>query len=80
MLAKTTDHVLLEGLHCAFYLDAQPGKFWVRTHNIEHNYYAGLAQKAKSFKKMFFNLEAVKLQRYESQLKKAKGLLQYFEC
>jgi len=75
ILATTTDEVLLEGIHCAFYLDLQPGKFWVRAHNIEQNYYADFAKSAKGFNRLFFYSEAKKLAWYEPILKKAKGLL-----
>ena len=75
ILKNTKDEVLLEGLHCSHYLHLQPGKFYLRTHNIEHEYYARLAQNASTFKKMFFMSEAKKLRSYESILAKAKGLL-----
>ncbi len=74
-LASTNDPVLLEGLHSAFYLDAQPSKFWLRTHNIEHEYYNGLSSNASFLDRLFFKMEARKLKRYEKQLSKAKGLL-----
>lgn len=75
MLSQTNDVVLLEGLHCAHYLNLQPGKFWLRTHNIEHDYYAELAKSAVGAKRLFYAAEAKKLKKYESILSKAKGLL-----
>ena len=48
---------------------------FVRTHNIEHEYYDALAKKSNGFKKLFFSLEAKKLKRFEMQLKLAKQLL-----
>jgi hypothetical protein len=48
----------------------------VRTHNIEHIYYRNLAQNEKNpFRKFFYNIEARKLERYESKLAKASLLL-----
>jgi glycosyltransferase involved in cell wall biosynthesis len=75
ILTDTTDVVLLEGLHCAHYLNFQPGKFWLRTHNIEHEYYAELAKSAVGAKRLFYSAEAKKLKKYELVLSKAKGLL-----
>lgn len=75
VLAQTNDCVLLEGLHCAHYLHLQPGKFYVRTHNIEHDYYQKLAGSASWIKRMFYLSEAKKLKQYESTLAQAKALL-----
>ena len=75
ILKNTTDEVLLEGLHCAHYLNLQPNKFYLRTHNIEHDYYHGLAKKATSVKKRYYNSEAKKLKNFEPILAKAKALL-----
>lgn len=75
ILMETNDEVILEGLHCAHYLNLQPGKFYVRTHNVEHAYYAQLAKGASFFKKIYYQSEARKLKKYESVLSKAKGLL-----
>lgn len=74
-LKNTSDEVLLEGLHCAHYLNIQPGKFYLRTHNIEHEYYSRLAKNASSLKKKYYKSEAKKLKSYEAILSKAKGLL-----
>jgi hypothetical protein len=75
VLEKTEDVVLLEGLHCAYYLNVQPGKFWLRTHNIEHEYYTELAKSSVGAKRLFFKAEAKKLKKYEAILSQAKGLL-----
>lgn len=75
VLQNTTDLVLLEGLHCAHYLTLQAGKFWLRTHNIEHEYYRELAKSAKGKKRLFYSAEAKKLKAYEAILSQAKGLL-----
>lgn len=75
ILKNTKDEVLLEGLHCAQYLNLQPGKFYLRTHNIEHEYYQKLSETVPNLKKTFFRSEAKKLKKYEPILSKAKGLL-----
>jgi glycosyltransferase involved in cell wall biosynthesis len=74
-LQKTKDLVILEGLHTAWYTQVQPGKFWVRTHNIEHEYYEQLARHTSGLKKFYYLWEARKLKRFEKILKKAKGIL-----
>jgi len=70
--------ILLEGLHSCFWLGEKGfgnKKVWVRAHNIEHDYYAGLAKVERSIaKKLFFALESFKLKRYEKVLSKATGI------
>ena len=69
---------LFEGLHTTYPLLS--GNFAnritiVRTHNIEHNYYSGLASTEKNpIKKTFFTLEALKLKHYERILSKASAI------
>jgi hypothetical protein len=47
----------------------------VRTHNVEHTYYSGLARTEKNiFKRYYFYNEAGKLAKYESVLKKAAAI------
>ncbi|MFT5580948.1 MAG: hypothetical protein ACI9G9_000187 [Psychromonas sp.] len=74
-LAEADCPVILEGLHSAHYCKITPGKFWVRTHNIEHEYYRELSKKASFLKKNYFLSESIKLKFYERRLKLAKGLL-----
>ncbi|WP_139958379.1 glycosyltransferase family 1 protein [Flavicella sediminum] len=75
------DHfpILFEGLHTTFPLTTNLLKnriTLVRTHNIEHDYYSGLAKSESSKrKKVFFETEAKKLSRYERILKKANYIL-----
>lgn len=69
-LAQDNFPILFEGLHCCYYLNDERLKnriLAVRSHNIEHDYYAGL-EKAESnvFKRFYFNLEAKKLRKFES--------------
>lgn len=75
ILKDTQEIVLLEGLHCSWYLNLQPNKFWIRTHNVEHDYYRQLASEAKFLKKLYYLWESKKLEKYESILQKAKGVL-----
>jgi hypothetical protein len=70
--------IFFEGLHTTSYLTRLINKdrlTFVRTHNIEHEYYNALAKKSNGFKKLFFSFEAKKLKRFEVQLKLAKQLL-----
>lgn len=70
--------ILLEGLHCCYYLD-HPSLAkrctLVRMHNIEHEYYGGLQHQHSALKKAFFWLEKIKLKRYLSILQKARYVL-----
>ncbi|MCB9245927.1 MAG: glycosyltransferase [Flavobacteriales bacterium] len=68
--------ILFEGLHCTYYLSdkrlADRFKI-VRTHNIEHEYYAHLELvESNLFKKYFFRVEADRLKRYERILRHAQ--------
>ena len=70
--------ILFEGLHSCWYLEnkeIQKRVTFVRTHNIEHDYYYALAKKSSFFKGIYFQQEANKLKRYESILKFSKTLL-----
>ena len=75
VLSNTNDLVLLEGLHCAWYMTLQPGKFWLRAHNIEHEYYEQLAKQSSYIKQFYYRIEAKKLKRYEEIVRLAKGVL-----
>ncbi len=66
--------ILFEGIHTTWFLEntsIQKRKTFVRTHNIEHDYYTDLAKNVGFFKALYFKLEAYKLKRYESILEKA---------
>jgi Glycosyl transferases group 1 len=62
--------ILFEGLHCTYYLNhpkLRDRKKFVRTHNIEHQYYYQLAQKEKALsKKTYFYLESILLKKWET--------------
>jgi hypothetical protein len=76
-LNKDTCPVLFEGLHTTACLpDLSPRNILVRTHNIEHNYYKGLARAEQNIaRKMYFMAEAAKLRRYEKVLRHASHIL-----
>jgi hypothetical protein len=70
--------VLFEGLHSCAYLTSEKlkGKVKiVRTHNIEHDYYSGLARVERAvFRRMYFEREAAKLKRFETVLNHAQHI------
>lgn len=77
-LAADDAPVLLEGLHCCGIV-GHPAlahkKIYVRTHNVEHDYYRGLAQVERHiFKRYYFSNEAAKLERFEEVLAQTAGL------
>lgn len=78
-LKKDNFPILFEGIHTTFPIinsNFSNRKILVRTHNIEHDYYAGLAKSEKNiFKKIFFNFEAKKLKLYEKIIHKVDIVL-----
>lgn len=78
-LIKDDYPILLEGLHsCGVLLDSRMKgrRIFVRTHNVEHEYYKYLAETEKNLrKKLFLRMESNKLRRFESVLSKATGIL-----
>lgn len=77
-LLKDDYPIFCEGLHTtALLLDKRmkDRKIYVRAHNVEHDYYQGLADSEKwGWKKLFYLAEAWKLRRYEPVLRKAAGI------
>lgn len=71
--------ILFEGLHTTFPLiknSFKDRKVLVRTHNIEHNYYSGLAKSESNFrKKTFYFFEHLKLKNFQKILHKADHIL-----
>ena len=70
--------ILFEGLHSTWFLEnkeIQQRLTVVRTHNIEHEYYEGLAKKAGFLKRIYFQQEAKKLKKYESILRFSKHII-----
>lgn len=78
-LKKDDYPVLLEGLHCCGVLldKTMTGrKVFVRTHNVEHDYYRLLAKSEKNlYKRVFFVAESARLRRFEPILNRASGIL-----
>ncbi len=77
-LIKDNAPILMEGLHTSGILEHHELSnrvTMVRMHNIEHEYYRELAKNASFLKRMFFRLEARKLERYNRILKRAKAVL-----
>lgn len=74
-LQKDNDPILFEGLHTCYYLNSpllKNRKKFVRTHNVESDYYYYLSGTTISIKKkIFFLLESWRLKRYENILKSA---------
>lgn len=78
-LLKDNNPILFEGIHTT-YLLSDPRflsrKKYVRMHNVEYDYYKGLARSERSMlKKMFFYIEAHKLYRYEKKLRNASMVI-----
>ena len=70
--------ILFEGLHCCAFLSDKRLKDrvkLVRMHNIEHEYYKELFRKTSGWKKFYYELEAVKLEKYEKILLHADAIL-----
>ncbi|MBI9065069.1 MAG: hypothetical protein JEZ14_23995 [Marinilabiliaceae bacterium] len=76
-LNKDRNPILVEGLHCCGLIGrVDPRRLFVRTHNIEHEYYFGLKNASKSLsKQIFYAFEGLKLKLYEKQLSKVHQLL-----
>lgn len=74
-LLTDDDPILFEGLHTTFLLPHPSLRHRlkiVRAHNVEHDYYRGLAlSEKKPWKRIYYRLEAYKLQKYERILEKA---------
>ncbi len=77
-LANTTDPIWIEGLHGCSLLESDvlsERTKYVRTHNVEHDYYRSLSNVTHSvFQRWYLSREANKLERYESILANAKTL------
>lgn len=74
-LNKNGFPVIFEGLHTSFNLSKIRAKTYIRTHNIEHLFYKGLAKSEENIlKKIFFFSESIKLKSYEKILLKTDGI------
>lgn len=77
---RADDHpILFEGLHSCYHLGDRAllgRKRLVRAHNVEHDYYAALAEAERgAFKRTYFAQEARKLKKFEPVLSEADVLL-----
>ncbi|MEO8412373.1 MAG: glycosyltransferase [Ginsengibacter sp.] len=64
--------VLLEGIHCTYFLfsgDLKNRKVMVRLHNVEYEYYRELSKATNNFlKKIYFKQESSLLKKYEKRI------------
>lgn len=69
-LVKDNHPVLLEGIHCTYFLDQLKNrKVFIRLHNVEFEYYHQLAKYETSFfKKFYFSNESRLLKNYEKKI------------
>ncbi len=71
-LQKDDYPILLEGIHCSYYLhqNSLPGRsFFLRLHNVEYRYYEQLAiHETNFFKKLYYSHEAKLLKKYEREI------------
>ena len=71
-LLKDDYPVLLEGIHCTYFLysgQLKNRKVLVRLHNVEHEYYRELSKTTGNFlKKFYFKLESSLLKKYENNV------------
>ncbi len=71
-LLKDDYPVLLEGIHCTYFLysgELKNKKVFVRLHNVEYEYYEELAKTTKNIlKKLYFFHESNLLKKYEKQI------------
>lgn len=78
-LLKDDAPILYEGLHTCFSINDErlkDRKKIVRSHNIEHDYYAALAKVERNpMKKLYFKSEAKKLKRFEEVAYKNASLV-----
>ncbi len=78
-LLRDKHPVLFEGLHSCFHLNDERLSAKVkivRTHNIEHDYYKNLEKVETSFfRKIYFGMEAKKLERFEKVLAKTSHIV-----
>ncbi len=66
-LARDQAPVLFEGIHTTGFLnELKNRKRLLRSHNVEHQYYNELAKNSRRFQYLFFQREALALERYES--------------
>lgn len=77
-LLKDNAPIFFEGHHSCYYLNDERLKDrqkWVRIHNVEQDYYSALAKVSRSaIKRLYYTLEARKIEKFEATLKNASTL------
>ena len=78
-LLQDNHPVLLEGIHCTYYLyngQLDNRKVLVRLHNVEFQYYRELSKSATNvYKKMYYRIESRLLKKYEKVISKKAKLI-----
>ncbi len=71
-LLKDNYPVLLEGIHCTYFLyngELKNREVFVRLHNVEYEYYAALSKSANNvFRNLYFKHESNLLKKYEQEI------------
>ena len=71
-LQKDGYPILMEGIHCSYYLQQnlfRGRQFFLRLHNVEYKYYEQLAKhETNFFKKLYYTHEAKLLKKYEKEI------------
>ncbi len=71
-LRKDQHPILLQGIHCTYYLNKNklPGrKIFIRLHNVEYRYYEQLSKlESNILKKIYYKFEAQLLKKYEASI------------
>lgn len=79
MLKRDAHPILFEGKHTSYYIDhpdLRDRKKYVRTHNVEAEYYRGLAKSERNpAKQWYLRSESRKLERMRPRLEHADGLI-----
>jgi len=82
-LRKDDAPILFEGLHSCFLFsntELRNRKKFIRAHNVEHNYYRGLAKATKNiFRKSYFKSESRKLESFEKIMNEANAVISISE-
>ncbi len=78
-LEKDNHPILLEGIHCTYFLQLgrlNNRKVIIRLHNVEYSYYRQLARQSRSLSKKFYFLrESIMLRKYEKKIAASKALI-----
>lgn len=80
---KNSHPIIFEGIHTTYHLyknNIDKNRCFIRTHNIEKNYYKSLYLNNSYFKKIYFYSEYCKLKKYENiVIPKAQGIFSISE-